>query len=164
MVWEWVQVWSENESSDGSKKTTNCLEMKWPQYQLVSTHYFTEVELLRTHRGVSGRKSIPVIRMTPKRHWAPNATLHPAANLSQTRSAMKLTMRPTVIASWLRDTSLPLKLFGASSALYTGTIMLRMLKWRGEGSKEIGEEKELGEWKPREKGALLKMSQPPTHS
>ena len=77
-------------------------------------------------------------------------------------------MRPTVMASWLRDTSLPLKLFGASSALYTGTIMLRMLgrekKWRGEGNKEIGEKKELGEGKPIEKWALLKMSQPPTHS
>lgn len=84
--------------------------------------------------------------MTPKRHCTPNATLHPTGNLSHTRSAMKLTMRPTVMASWLRDTSLPLKLFGASSALYTGTIMLRMLereKERGIRKLDAGE-KELG--------------------
>ena len=113
---------------------------------MVSNHHFSGVKLLKTHRGVSGRKSIPVIRMTPKRHCTPNATLHPTGNLSHTRSAMKLTMRPTVMASWLRDTSLPLKLFGASSALYTGTIMLRMLereKERGIRKLDAGE-KELG--------------------
>ena len=34
---------------------------------------------------------------------------------------------PAVIKSWFSETSLPLRIFGASSALYTGTIILNIL-------------------------------------
>ena len=36
-------------------------------------------------------------------------------------------MIPSVMASWLRETNLPRKDFGASSALYIGTTMLNTL-------------------------------------
>lgn len=38
-----------------------------------------------------------------------------------------ITIIPAVMNSWLRETSLPLNDFGANSALYTGTIILRIL-------------------------------------
>ena len=72
------------------------------------------------------------------------------------------------MASWLRDTSLPLKLFGASSALYTGTIMLRMLereKERGIRKLDAGETKLGGRLAERkEQMYSITHSQPPIHS
>lgn len=41
--------------------------------------------------------------------------------------ACYITIIPAVMNSWLRETSLPLNDFGANSALYTGTIILRIL-------------------------------------
>ena len=49
------------------------------------------------------------------------------------------TIMPAVMASWLRDTSLPRSDFGASSALYTGTTVLRTLHNNNyKGDKDSG--------------------------